>query len=123
MLDRRAYLRLEKNLQSTIYQNGKEYTATILDISQEGISFTIDERATIYEGDSVHITVCDKYENIIGDKSLFCENISAHVKDITPYGEGTVRCGCIIRDDRYTKYVQEQYIMVACGIGRGNDNG
>ncbi len=116
MYDRRTSLRLKKNLESIIYIGGEEYPATIIDISEEGIAFSTIKTAPIKIGDCISITVHEKYMTTCKDEKIFSDNINGHIKNICPYENDLIRCGCCINDKNYTAYVQEQYIAFACGI-------
>lgn len=114
MTERRHFIRLQKSLECAITIDRQEYPATILDISQEGIAFSIGKDANIKAEDLVVISMTDHYK----DGAVFCNDMIGHVKDVSEYEEGLFRCGCHIKDERYSNYVQEQLIASVCGAER-----
>lgn len=112
MTERRHFMRLQKSLECAITIDRQEYPATILDISQEGIAFSIGEDANIKAGDLVVISMTDHCK----DGSVFCNDMIGYVRDITEYEKDLLRCGCFIADEKYSEYVQEQLIMQMCAV-------
>ncbi len=113
MTERRHQIRLQKSLECAITIDRHEYQATIIDISQEGISFILDKNVKLRIEDLIVISVAD-YTN--GNTLLI--DIIGTVKDITNYENDKIRCGCFIKDEKYTEYVQEQLIASVCGAER-----
>lgn len=114
MIERRHQMRLQKSLECAITIDRHEYPATILDISQEGIAFTIERNPAVHEGDLVVISMADNY----ADGKTFLVDMIGNIKNITDYEGGKIRCGCYINDRKYSKYVQEQLIMGVCAPNR-----
>ncbi len=112
-MERRANIRLSKSLDCTISIDRKEYDAHILDISKEGMAFSINVEADIREGDLVVISMQDEYEKD-GQKKVFMDDLIGYVKDVNRMEEYLNRCGCYIKDRKYSEYVQEQLIMNVC---------
>lgn len=112
-MERRAELRVKKCFDSTIYINGDELLATIIDISKDGIAFEVSNSQLLSVGDKILITVHDEYEYFDRLKT-YSEHVSANVKDIKEQENGVVRYGCSINDQNYNEYIQDQLIMVAC---------
>ena len=114
MKERRMYLRIKKDIDTVLYINGSEYPARVVDISQEGIAFEIDQSIPVSIGDVVRLTLHDSYTLYKNSDVTFIENLDAYVRNISYTEERLIRCGCLIRSDTYSRYVQEQLITHIC---------
>ena len=114
--DRRLYARIQKNLACNIYIAHVEYNATIVDISQRGIAFEVTKETPIKIGDKLTITVHEEYPFGFSQTKTYIGNVTGYITEITLAPNNNVRVGCTVVDENYTKYVQEQYIALACGV-------
>ena len=117
-MERRFYLRIKKNLETAIYTDDCDYTAHIIDISQEGLAFETEESLPIEIGTSVTLMFMDHFQYITREDRTFVKYLKAYIKNISLTDEGKIRYGCAIKDIAYSKYVEEQVIALACGTLR-----
>ena len=110
MTERRHQVRIQRSLECAITIDRHEYTATILDISQEGIAFAVGRDVGIHVGDVVVISVADTF----ADGNTFLADMIGTVMDLSEHEKTKIRCGCHINDHRYSKYVQELLIARVC---------
>lgn len=116
-MDRRTNLRLRKNLPGTIIIENMEYTATVINISAEGIAFVMADDVDLNLGDKVIITVVDDYKTILEDHNMYVGSLYGFIRNINPANtKDSTRVGCIVNNMDYNRYVQEQYTAVACGV-------
>ena len=114
MIERRNGLRLTKSIKGVITFEGKDYEATIIDISEKWIAFETNEKCLIPIGTSIEIGM---EENIEPHKNLldvFTGTIIGEIKNVKIYGNGKVRFGCFVDDEIYSEYVQAQLISYVC---------
>ncbi len=112
-MDRRASLRIQRQLDCVVYIDHEELNATILDISENGISFLVDPQVNLTVGLPVAITLCDEYVDKSESNVLYAENIFGVISEIS-LKDNKWRCGCRIDDPYYTEYVREQLIKQVC---------
>ena len=114
MKERRAYLRIKRNIECVIYVSNCEYNATIIDISENGIAFECEDDV-INIGERITFTIHDDYLDVCQHEKHYNDNVNGHVKNKTIQKSGLIRYGCAINDINYNRYIQDQYIALACG--------
>ncbi|MCR5596392.1 MAG: PilZ domain-containing protein [Lachnospiraceae bacterium] len=113
-MDRRANLRIQKDFLGLLYIGADEYAVRILDVSEDGMAFSVDDPVNLDIYDRITVTVYEKYTTVCDDEKVFSGNVQAHIKNIIPLENGSVRYGCTVNDIKFFDYVQEQYVALSC---------
>lgn len=109
MRDRRYSERTETNIACIIYLGTKEITGVIINQSRDGLALIQDEFVPMV-GDTIDVTMCDKfYMNDVREISFY-GNIKAIVKNMSATEDGRLRLGCQVADNTYQEYVDAKQV-------------
>lgn len=114
-MERRSELRLKRDLACAVYTDEGEFPGRIVDVSREGLAFEAEPGIGLGVSDSLMVSICDSYQDMLGDKKLFSENVKGTVKNVIPTDDNKVRYGCFIHNWAYQSYLQDLYMANACG--------
>ena len=115
MKERRASIRLKKNVKGILFFNDTEFEVTIVDISESGIAFESKKDLIIPIGTDISISVDDSFVKDNEDVEVFSGVIAGDIRNINYLDNGFIRYGCFVGDKNYSEYVRAQLISCVCG--------